>query len=82
MDTVASRKPMAVGSNSTTNVLKPLALTVEASGCVVTSKSEAFDPMSVTMGVPVKFKSALPEFVIVKVRVWEPVETSCEPKSV
>ncbi len=73
---------MAVGSKITTKVFDPLALTVVASGCVVTVKSEALDPIIVTMGVPVKFKSALPVLDIVKVRVWEPVETSCEPKSV
>ncbi len=82
MLTVALRVPVAPGSKVTTNVFDPLALTVVASGWVVTVNSEAFVPETATIGVPDRLRSPLPLLDIVKVRGCEPVAMSCEPKSV
>ena len=69
MLTVALRVPVALGSKVMTKVLVPPALTVEASGWVVTVNSEALVPETATIGVPDRLKAPLPLLVIVKVRV-------------
>jgi len=65
---VAERSPVAEGSKRTSNVVEPPAAT-EAAGCVVTTKSAAWVPVSVTGVAPVSVSTPVPVFWMVKVRV-------------
>src|SRR5574341_1088120 len=78
---VAVRTLATLGSKVTTKVVALLAATGEA-GCVVTLKSAAFAPLTVTLGEPVRFRSTEPRFAMVKVRDTMPPVTAVEPKSV
>lgn len=75
---VAVRFPTADGSNITENVVWPEAVTEVAAEDVI-AKSEALAPDITTLLI---VKAASPSFLILKVRVTEPEETSKEPNLV
>ena len=82
MLTVAVRNPPALGSNVTTKVVVPPPLLTGVPGMEVTVKSPACAPPITTGGVPVRFRAAVPELVMVKLLGLLPLATGTLPKSV
>jgi len=64
---VAVRAPVMVGANCTVKVVVPVGLDTGDDGWVATVKSAS--PLTATLGVPVRFRSAVPILEMVKVRL-------------
>ena len=80
METVAVRAPVPLGVQRTTKVKSAPPAAIELPlGCVCTVKSP--EPLSATMGVPVRLRVSVPSFWMVKVRS-KLLPTATLPKSV
>src|SRR6185437_6278011 len=81
MDSVAVRKPTALGRNSTVKVVEDPAAMLLVVGWAM-MKSAALSPLIETNGLPVKLSGAEPALVIVKVSNTPVPAMAAAPKSV
>ncbi len=77
----AVRVPTALGSNCTVKLVEPLREATGVVGWAVTLKSPGWLPPILTRGLPVRFRSPEPLFLMVNVRLAVPPATPALPKS-
>lgn len=82
IETAALLVPTPEGSKVIWNVVVPVVAATGVTGSVVTVKSEAFAPPTVTFGVPDKLSAPEPVLQIVKVLTTVPLAALTLPKSV
>ncbi len=75
MLTVAVRKPVAVGSKVIVKVVVPPPLVTGVEASTVSMKSPGCAPPIVTRGLSVRFRSAVPVLVMVKMLGLVPLAT-------